>query len=134
MTDVNRHERDGTIKDDLVNEVRYACQEKYCFGASGIKCSEYYVYFIEADDKYIKIGISYDVDKRMKDLDIANPTTLVLVSKLQIPNRLTALRLEERLHKKFEKFHIKGEWFEKSTVIIEYAYEACRLASSYSVI
>ena len=65
------------------------------------------VYFIaDADNKYVKIGHSYDPQKRLADLQTSNPLTLRIVR--QQPG---GVREEKMLHKAWAHRRVNGEWF-----------------------
>ena len=65
------------------------------------------VYFITARDIGIcKIGVARDVEARRSSLQTASPVELVLEATLP-----GSRELEQRLHKRFAKHRVKGEWF-----------------------
>jgi len=70
-----------------------------------------YVYFIKCRDK-IKIGYSTNVNKRLKQFSVGNGEKLELIYKIQ-----TDRYLESVLHKKYQNYHISGEWFEAEPII-----------------
>lgn len=74
------------------------------------------LYFIEAPElNRVKIGIARDPKKRFDDLRVASPV------KLQIAGVFFgSLYLEQYLHKKFAKFHVRGEWFEFAPDLRDY--------------
>lgn len=59
------------------------------------------VYFVRCGD-YVKIGASYNIERRVRDLESSNPYTIEL---LDIDSN------EERWHKVFEHRHHRGEWY-----------------------
>lgn len=65
------------------------------------------IYLIKCD-KYIKIGIAYNVQKRFKTLQGANAFPLELYFHKKINN---AGELERRLHLKYDKYRHHHEWF-----------------------
>ena len=72
-----------------------------------------YVYFIKDTVRgLVKIGISWDVDKRLKSFFTVNPEAKYEILKM-IPfsNRTAAFNKEKELHKLFHKSHFKREWF-----------------------
>ena len=75
-----------------------------------------YVYFIKNESgKMVKIGYSKNPEKRLKMLERTLPMSLELV--YFMPG--SELR-EKRLHEKFSKYRIKGEWFIFSDEIKQY--------------
>jgi hypothetical protein len=67
-------------------------------------------YLIESQMAAVKIGISSDVEARMKNCQTGNPDRLRLVGIL-FGNR------EPELHAKFQSHRIHGEWFHASPVL-----------------
>lgn len=92
--------------------------------------SPYYLYFVDSDNKYIKIGITKNVKDRMYHYGTMNPTPITLLAELEMPNQPSAKSLEGRLLSKFKKHHVKGEWFERCEEIVQYASEAKRINES----
>lgn len=74
--------------------------------ASDLK-TEGWVYFIQCGE-YVKIGLSSNVESRLKALQSATPYPLKLLKKLPVPNMA---RAEARLHRHFASVRHKGEWF-----------------------
>lgn len=60
----------------------------------------------------VKIGISNDVKKRLKAIQSCCPTELQIFETFQVKDKLAAERFESKLHKRFKKYHIHGEWFD----------------------
>ena len=71
-----------------------------------------YVYFIRTEDlSVVKIGIADDPDARMTMLQVGCPYPLVLMATRSFTTRQEAIQCEQRLHKRFGKSHVRGEWF-----------------------
>lgn len=71
-----------------------------------------YLYFIAPPEKsYVKIGISDDVDRRLKQFQTAHWETLKVIRKIKCKDRKEAQFLETELHRKFSRKRVKGEWF-----------------------
>lgn len=68
-----------------------------------------------------KLGMSANVEKRVKQLQTGNPRTLVLLCKMYFPNKR---KLESYLHRQFKNERRNGEWFsltlENVTAIIDF--------------
>jgi hypothetical protein len=64
------------------------------------------VYFIEAHDGPIKIGVAQNPMNRLRSLQTGHPFELQLLG--TIPGNATD---EKRLHHRFSKYHLRGEWF-----------------------
>jgi len=78
-----------------------------------------HVYLFECGRKY-KIGVSVNVERRMKDLDQRPfPVTLVASSRM-IRN---AYQIEQSLHEQFDDQRLNGEWFELSDEQVAYITE-----------
>jgi len=75
-----------------------------------------YVYFIQSEDGYIKIGKSRKPYERLKTLQNSNPHKLRIV--LLIPDN--SEKLEQKLHEKFKLYRYQNEWFLPSPVILQY--------------
>jgi len=69
-----------------------------------------FLYCIASADA-VKIGITTDVDSRLKALQTANPQTLKLVDALPMISKNKAKQVEQLIHKCFKKYRLKGEWF-----------------------
>lgn len=63
---------------------------------------------VEKETGNVKIGISSDPERRLKELQIANSSELVLVATMPAVNRFKS---EKQAHLSNEKHHIRGEWF-----------------------
>lgn len=71
-----------------------------------------YIYLLSAefDDKTLyKIGISHNVERRIKELQTGNPYKIVLKEKFKTPY---AFKIEAALHRRYKIDNIKGEWFD----------------------
>lgn len=66
------------------------------------------VYLMECGGRY-KIGVSADVDRRLKQLD-KRPFELLLVTYSELFE--DAYTAEKVLHKQYEKYRVYGEWFD----------------------
>ena len=79
-----------------------------------VKKMSYYVYFIQKGYGSIKIGVSDNPEKRLKQLQTGNHGSLFIIAKFPFETRREALSLEYDLHKMFKNDKINGEWFKKS--------------------
>lgn len=66
-----------------------------------------YAIYCELSNK-VKIGITNDVDKRLKALQAYSPTKLKILAVINLPDCLT---VEKRLHKLLKVHNSHGEWF-----------------------
>lgn len=69
------------------------------------------IYFIKCNN-YVKIGRSIDPKRRLVDLQTGNPFKLTLIRTLNEKDFE-----ESALHKKFNRFRVRGEWFRYSETI-----------------
>ncbi len=76
----------------------------------------YYVYFI-VGGSLVKIGLSCNVERRLKELQTSNPTKLTLAHKIQTSSEAQAYFLENQLHKRYEKLRQRGEWFKGLSIV-----------------
>ncbi|MGL5881287.1 MAG: GIY-YIG nuclease family protein [Xenococcaceae cyanobacterium] len=71
------------------------------------KSPEKLVYLIgNKRDGLIKIGVSQNVEKRLKDLQSVYKTPLEIIA-----TKRGSFDAEKELHKKFSQFRRHGEWF-----------------------
>lgn len=80
-------------------------------GASG-------VYFLLAD-RFVKIGMSTDIRKRVRGLQLSIPTPGDLVHVILTDE---PMRLERELHERFRADRTHGEWFRLSPEIVDFLY------------
>ena len=79
-----------------------------------LRVSSQFIYLIEAgDNQFLKIGFTKNPGKRLSTLQSGNPLTLCIVSLVKGDKQL-----EARLHKKFAKGKVRGEWFLYSVAIV----------------
>lgn len=82
------------------------------------------VYLVNQEGSNIcKIGIAKRIDARITQLQIANPQNLTLLASVPspIPNRL-----ESTLHRHFNQFKVKGEWFNLPSNEIQVFKKTCK--------
>lgn len=77
---------------------------------------ECFVYFI-TDGDYLKIGVSKDVERRIKQLQTAHGNKLKLIRKVKCQTRDSAFKSEKWLHDMFSLYRTdnenkSSEWFE----------------------
>jgi len=70
---------------------------------------EQWLYVIEHELGFVKIGIATDPEKRLGELQVGSPFNLWIRDKARPDNALT---VERFLHDKFEKYHMRGEWYD----------------------
>ncbi len=76
--------------------------------------SKRFIYVISCGNR-LKIGYSTNPNERLKQLQTSNSEKLVLEWSRE---RADACQLEKHLHRTFNKHHIRGEWFDATTLTI----------------
>lgn len=105
-------------------------------GQAAFKWSDYQrksatLYILKCGE-YLKIGITRDMDKRLKQIDAANPMPVVKIATKTVPLAGVAFA-EAWLHRELQESRVKGEWFaidEKTALSL--LPEAARRAAAYS--
>ena len=70
------------------------------------------VYFISYEDmNYIKIGVSFDIYKRLIYMQMGCPVLLSLIGYIKVNTGSNARKIERSFHEKFNKNRMHGEWF-----------------------
>ena len=71
-----------------------------------------HVYFVQSGRRgSIKIGSAINVERRMTTLQTGNPDRLRLLAVIKCKTRGDAMVLEKKLHKKFKRHRLRGEWY-----------------------
>ena len=72
-----------------------------------------YVYFVRAGNRgAIKIGMARNVERRLATMQTGNAFELKIMACICCESKRDALILEKRLHSKFKRQRIRGEWFQ----------------------
>jgi hypothetical protein len=81
-----------------IKELEQTLNERYKIGC---------VYYIKSGE-YTKIGYTFNLPERLNSLQTANPIKLIVEKTMlcQFPHIK-----EAKLHKKYKKHHVQGEWF-----------------------
>ncbi len=78
--------------------------------------NKHYVYMIEergsVTDLAVKIGVSADINRRILDMQTGNPRILKLALKFGPFSECEAFAMEAKMHHCFERFHVRGEWYD----------------------
>lgn len=72
-----------------------------------------YIYVIGGTDKPYKIGITGNLEQRLKNLQTGNPYELKIHYKEEIPESQVKL-IEQKIHKIIKHKQTHGEWFDIS--------------------
>ena len=77
---------------------------------------KHYLYAI-SNGEQVKLGMSSNVNGRLKALQTSSPSELVLLWKYYIANTSAeAIKIEKMLHRACKEFHIRGEWFKMECI------------------
>jgi len=81
---------------------------------SGDSC----VYIIQqkGGEGCIKIGVSDDVEARLKHLQTGSPYALSVIAKIIAKDKCHAICIEKSYHEKLKSYRLNGEWFNKSAI------------------
>ena len=82
----------------------------YSFDGISFKNPKSFVYFI-SNGQFVKIGYTNNLEKRMEDLQVGSPYELRLICAVPFENSLYAQKAENILHKQYEVFFVRGEWY-----------------------
>ena len=68
--------------------------------------SERHVYFVKAHTGEVKIGVAFNIEKRLNSLQAAHPHPVVLLA-----STVGGKPVEAHYHRRFREHWIRGEWF-----------------------
>jgi hypothetical protein len=79
-----------------------------------------YVYAIlDSEKNCLKIGKTNDVDDRIKNLQVGNPTQLKLIATISCYSESHAFAIESELHREYSHLFVRGEWFKYDDDILK---------------
>jgi hypothetical protein len=82
--------------------------------------------------EHVKIGVTRDIAKRIRQLEAANPLPIVLLGKRTVP-LASMLITEAWLHQRFATYRVRGEWFLVSADdVLAALTDAGRFANAYA--
>jgi predicted small secreted protein len=68
-----------------------------------------HIYLIkESENNYYKVGVSGNINQRIKQLQTGSAGTIELIEKY--PSKYSH-KIEKALHRKYQQYNVKGEWF-----------------------
>jgi hypothetical protein len=71
-----------------------------------------FVYLVRAElTGLVKIGATKNPFERVRNLQTGSPDRLNLVATIEFPSLHHAYAAEQKLHKRFSKYRVHGEWF-----------------------
>lgn len=80
------------------------------------------VYFLRAKDnsQLIKIGKAKNVERRVAELQTGCHVPLVLMGSLPLHSEKHAEHIEERIHRHFRRYRVRGEWYRSAKPLREF--------------
>ena len=76
----------------------------------------HYCYIMKAGT-FVKIGYTNDPNKRLECIQTCCPYEVSIVGLFPYLTELAARDMEKSLHKRFEKFRVRGEWYKSIKVL-----------------
>lgn len=73
------------------------------------------IYFVRSENRKIKIGITSNLEQRLKTLSSMSPVKLELLAHCK-----GSTYTEQDIHRQFKQYHSHGEWFDEVPEIIEF--------------
>ena len=71
--------------------------------------------YVITDGKFTKIGVSQNVEKRLKALQTSNASKLSICGYVEMNSVMQAYAVEKEVHRVYNKYRVKGEWFKQIT-------------------
>jgi hypothetical protein len=71
------------------------------------------LYIISDESQRLKIGVTNNLEGRLRTLQTGNPEQLTIIFEEEIEN---PTKIERYLHRRFHKNRLKGEWFSNISV------------------
>lgn len=81
------------------------------------------VYVAQAESGHIKIGKSNNPHQRIQQLEVGNPESIELLASVKVDH---ATETERRMHKQFQEYRAKGEWFDVPESDVDTVIETLR--------
>lgn len=86
-------------------------------GVVSDKADDKYIYLVANEDGLVKIGRSKDPIKRVRELSTGSDSHLICVAYWKVKEKSNII--EKEIHKYFEEYRVKGEWFSFHNFSIE---------------
>tara|TARA_R110002012_G_scaffold69173_2_gene179151 strand:+ start:413 stop:778 length:366 start_codon:yes stop_codon:yes gene_type:complete len=81
------------------------------------KCDNKRVYFMrQGDSNYYKIGYTTNLKQRLKSIQMYSPITITVTASTK-----ANCKFEKYLHRKYNEYNVRGEWFELPPNILKKA-------------
>jgi predicted GIY-YIG superfamily endonuclease len=74
----------------------------------------YHVYVVKDKRHECKVGMTKNVQARVKQLQTGHPMSLSVAKVFSFESKMQALHIEKSIHKMYRNHKMKGEWFNKS--------------------
>lgn len=87
------------------------------------QCSKQTSIYVIGFQDFWKIGIAYDPERRLRDLQIGNPFDLTVAREYKLPFDL-AYSIEQSMRTVLKNNYKRGEWFQGPVELITSAVEA----------
>jgi hypothetical protein len=75
-----------------------------------------FIYLISNQLGLFKVGVSKNPNKRIKSMETGNPDDLII---LYVYNSKKSYVIEKTLHRLYQQYHVKLEWFSLPTNEVE---------------
>lgn len=76
-----------------------------------------YIYFLDDHNGHVKIGLTDNMERRMKQLQTGNAMELTLIHSIKVDSMQDAFQLESILHHALNNHKVMNEWYEKKAVM-----------------
>ena len=110
----------NNLNDEIINHLNIESSKKINSYFPNIKKEKQGIYLISNGKDFLKIGITIDISRRLKEIKFANPSEIKVLFFIK-DNHL----LEKILHLKFDNYRISNEWFKYDDSILD-AFEVIK--------
>ena len=108
--------------------LRFCVKPLSLSGVYDLDMENYSVYFItEEKELSTKIGFSSSIELRLSELQIGNPRELWVSATIDGLTLQSARSMESYLHRRFQAYRIRGEWFLPNVFYIDWFPEKFRM-------
>jgi len=93
--------------------VEYHLKASYALERSMVKkrVHKMFVYVMESDGGFYKVGISNSPKTRKKELQTGNPCDIEIYDYYEVLPHFSSKDVESRIHKRLDAYRVGGEWF-----------------------
>ena len=94
------------------------------------KANEVFLYAIcDIAGEYVKVGKAKSINKRLAQLQTANPSRLIVVG-LRKVYVSEALVYEATIHRRLKQYHVLGEWFRYTDAVYQILGEGLLMSAT----